>query len=70
MVNFVIDSNTKLKAKLEMIESLSEIEIATKIIEECKGNKDEEDVLKSHYKKLNCDINPIERNVKLLKNYF
>jgi poly [ADP-ribose] polymerase len=37
MYNFVIDTPQKLKSKLQMVESLGEIELATKLL----GNKDE-----------------------------
>ena len=67
MANFVIDSASKLKEKLEMVESLSEIEIATKIIEKTK-NLGEYDILNDHYKSLNCDIKGIDKNVNLLLN--
>lgn len=67
MSNFVIDSASKLKEKLEMVESLSEIEIATKILERTK-DLSEHNILNDHYKRLNCDIKGIERNVSLTKN--
>lgn len=53
MENFVIDTADKVKAKLEMIEALSDIQIATKIMSEAKG---EENVYDQHYKKLSCDL--------------
>lgn len=68
MSNFAIDSIKKLKEKLEMIESLSEIEIATKILQECE-NEDELDILNNHYKRLNCEIKTIDKDVlKILFN--
>ena len=63
MANFVIDSASKLKEKIEMVESLSEIEIATKIIEKTK-NLSDIDILNDHYKRLNCDIKGIDKNVR------
>ena len=67
MSNFVINSASILKQKLEMVESLSEIEIATKIIENTK-NLGESDILNDHYKRLNCDIKGIDKNVILKYN--
>ncbi len=63
MASFVIDSVKRLKEKLEMIDSLSEIEIATKILAECDEDNDEIDTLNSHYKKLNCEIKSLDRTV-------
>lgn len=63
MANFVIDSIKKVKEKLEMIDSLSEIEIATKILAEIDEDHDEIDTLNAHYNKLNCEIKTIEKNV-------
>lgn len=66
MANFVIDSIKKLKEKLEMIDSLSEIEIATKILAECEEMEDEIDLLNSHYKKLKCEIKSLDKQVNNL----
>jgi poly [ADP-ribose] polymerase len=68
MANFVIDSVKRLKEKLEMIDSLSEIEIATKILAECDEDNDEVDTLNSHYKKLNCEIKSMDRTVRFFLN--
>ena len=65
MANFVIDSIHKLKEKMNMIDSLSEFEIATKTIIECEEGDDEIDILNSHFKKLNCDIKSLEKNVRI-----
>jgi hypothetical protein len=66
MANFVINSSKRLKEKLEMIDSLSEIEIATKILSECDDDHDEIDTLNSHYKKLNCEIKSMDKTVSLI----
>lgn len=63
MANFAIDSIKKLKEKMEMIDSLSEIEIATKILAECEEEQDEIDMLNSHYNKLKCEIKTVHRTV-------
>ena len=72
MANFIIDTKEKLKAKIEMIESLSDITIATKIIGDEKDNEDENQLLFSYYKKLNCNIRHIDPNEEIydtLKKY-
>ncbi|KAK9136859.1 hypothetical protein Sjap_007453 [Stephania japonica] len=58
MRDFVIDTPSKLKCKLEMVEALGEIEVATKLL---KDDIDmQEDPLYSHYKCLQCDLTPID----------
>ena len=72
MVNFIIDTKEKLKAKIEMIESLSDITIATKIIGDEKDEDDENQLLFSYYKKLNCTIRHIDPKEEIydkLKTY-
>lgn len=69
MINFVIDNQEKVKQKLEMLEALSDIEIATKIL---KDLEDQEDVYDEHYKKLSCDIKHISHDEEIfetLKTY-
>ncbi|KAK4788973.1 hypothetical protein SAY86_020292 [Trapa natans] len=58
MRDFVIDTPQKLKNKLEMVEALSEIEVATKLLKEDIGS--EGDPLYGHYQRLNCELIPIE----------
>lgn len=57
MREFVIDSPQKLKHKLEMVEALAEIEVATKLLEDHTGIED--DPLYSHYKRLHCELTPL-----------
>jgi hypothetical protein len=47
-----------------MIDSLSEIEIATKILAERDEDNDEVDNLNSHYNKLNCEIKSMNKTVR------
>jgi poly [ADP-ribose] polymerase len=61
MHNFVIDSKKKLNQKIDMLQSLTDIEIATKILDEEKDSNT--DVFEQHYKKLNCDIKHIDSSV-------
>ncbi|KAJ6401044.1 hypothetical protein OIU84_016458 [Salix udensis] len=58
MREFVIDTPQKLKFKLEMVEALGEIEVATKLLEDEPGMQ--EDPLYSHYKRLHCELTPVE----------
>lgn len=64
MENFILDTKEKLKAKIEMIESLGDITIATKIISDEK-EEDESKLLFSYYKKLHCEIKPINPKEKI-----
>ncbi|XP_035538665.1 poly [ADP-ribose] polymerase 2-like isoform X2 [Juglans regia] len=57
MREFVIDSPQKLKHKLEMVEALAEIEVATKLLKDDTGIED--DPLYSHYRRLHCELTPI-----------
>jgi len=65
MANFLIDNKVKLKEKVDMIQSLTDIEIATKIVDEIKDS--EEDIYETYYKKLNCNFRHIKREDKLHK---
>ncbi|KAI3668282.1 hypothetical protein L6452_43359 [Arctium lappa] len=62
MREFVIDTPQKLKRKLEMVEALGEIEVATKLLEDNAGMQ--EDPLFSHYERLNCELTPVEVDSK------
>ncbi|KAF3664888.1 Poly [ADP-ribose] polymerase 2-A [Capsicum annuum] len=58
MREFVIDTPQKLKRKIEMVEALAEIEVATKILED---NTDiQEDPLYYQYEQLRCKLVPVE----------
>lgn len=62
MREFVIDSPQKLKRKLEMVEALGEIVVATKLLEDNMGMQ--EDPLYSSYERLNCELLPLEVHSK------
>mmetsp|Transcript_11103 Transcript_11103/g.21432 ORF Transcript_11103/g.21432 Transcript_11103/m.21432 type:complete len:680 (-) Transcript_11103:80-2119(-) len=70
MRQFVIDSPSKLKAKLEMIEALGEIEIAQELF---KGEEDlKEHPADTHFKKLNIDLSPVDNSdpaFEMVSNY-
>ncbi|PIA61333.1 hypothetical protein AQUCO_00300703v1 [Aquilegia coerulea] len=58
MREFVIDTPFKLKSKLQMVEALGEIELASKLLNDDNGMQD--DPLYSHYKRLQCKLIPLE----------
>ncbi|XP_052186188.1 poly [ADP-ribose] polymerase 2 isoform X2 [Diospyros lotus] len=60
MRDFVIDTPQKLKCKLEMVEALGEIEVATKLLTD--DIQMQEDPLFSHYQRLHCELMPLEVN--------
>lgn len=59
MSNFVLDNELKIKKKLEMLESLAEIKLATNIL---KSSSEDENQLDSNYLRLNRDIRPVDKN--------
>eukprot|EP01017_Pseudomicrothorax_dubius_P046066 TRINITY_DN8068_c0_g1_i1.p1 TRINITY_DN8068_c0_g1~~TRINITY_DN8068_c0_g1_i1.p1 ORF type:complete len:690 (+),score=247.15 TRINITY_DN8068_c0_g1_i1:45-2114(+) len=70
MSAFIIDTNEKLKKKLELLESLREINVATKILEE--ADKNDENLIDSNYEKLKCVVTPVEAETaeyKLVEQY-
>jgi poly [ADP-ribose] polymerase len=58
MSNHILDSEEKVKKKIEMLEALAEIKVATTLLSESKdvGNK-----IDSNYAKLNRKIEPVDR---------
>ncbi|XP_060207936.1 poly [ADP-ribose] polymerase 2 isoform X2 [Lycium barbarum] len=58
MREFVIDTPQKLKRKIEMVEALAEIEVATKLLED--NTKIQEDPLYYQYEQLRCELIPVE----------
>ncbi|CAL0316465.1 unnamed protein product [Lupinus luteus] len=58
MCEFVIDTPQKLKHKLEMVEALGEIEVATKLLKD--DAEMQEDPLYAHYQRLHCELVPVE----------
>ncbi|XP_047308044.1 poly [ADP-ribose] polymerase 2-like [Impatiens glandulifera] len=58
MRDFVIDTPQKLKSKLEMVEALGEIELASKLLKDDIDTQD--DPLYSHYQRLNCHLTHVE----------
>ncbi|XP_072954736.1 poly [ADP-ribose] polymerase 2-A [Typha angustifolia] len=70
MCAFVIDTPQKLKRKLDMVQALGEIEVATKLLE---GDADmQDDPLYSRYQQLQCELAPVEvdsEEFSMIKKY-
>lgn len=70
MREFVIDTPQKLKRKIEMVEALAEIEVATKLLED---NTDiQEDPLYYQYEQLRCKLVPVKvgsQEFLMIENY-
>ena len=60
MKTLTIDTDKKVKDKLEMLQSLEDMQIATKLLEE---GKDSSNILDSNYSKLKCEIKPVPKDV-------
>lgn len=60
MQAFILDNNDKVKKKLEMLQSLSDIQIATKLLEEVRKADNQID---ANYEKLGCKIVPVDPKV-------
>lgn len=63
MSNFVINTSEKLKSKVEMLESLADMKIATNILEtSVEGNP-----VDGHYKKLDCKLTALDHSDPVFK---
>ncbi|KAK9035568.1 hypothetical protein V6N11_077606 [Hibiscus sabdariffa] len=60
--DFVIDTPQKLKKKLEMVEALGEIEVASKLLTD--DTMEEEDPLHYRYQQLHCELVPLDNDSK------
>jgi poly [ADP-ribose] polymerase len=66
MSNFIINNKDILKNKIEMIDSLINMKVVTKIIDdENKNQNDENDLISIYYNKLHCEIKHISPNEKI-----
>jgi poly [ADP-ribose] polymerase len=63
MSNYIITNMNTIKKKMNMLESLGEIEIATKLMDESEETEDTS-IYDIYYKKLNCDIAHLKPEVK------
>jgi hypothetical protein len=66
MQNFILDTEQKIKAKLEMLQSLQDIQVYTKILNEGKISSDMNEI-DSNYLKLKTEVKPIDKNSELYK---
>jgi poly [ADP-ribose] polymerase len=69
MSNFIINTKEKLKEKIEMLESLTDMKIATTILEQAQTNLSPSD---EHYLKLKCGLKPVNKQdplFQLLETY-
>jgi poly [ADP-ribose] polymerase 2/3/4 len=62
MIEHVINTDDKVKKKLEMLQSIEDIQIATRLLDDKSKGKDES-IIDANYKKLNTGLTPLERNV-------
>ena len=61
MANHILDTEVKVKAKLEMLQSLAEMKVATSLIND--GKKDDQvNKIDANYAKLNRNIAPVDKN--------
>jgi poly [ADP-ribose] polymerase len=64
MYHFIIDSLEKVKSKIDMIETLKDMKVATKIINETTENSQSKIIL-NYYQQLHCKINHIPKTDKI-----
>lgn len=64
MANHILDNEQKVKLKIEMLESLAEIKVATTLLNEAKTDDNK---LDSNYSKLNRNIEPVDRDTTEFK---
>eukprot|EP01125_Pyxidicula_operculata_P013990 TRINITY_DN463_c0_g3_i2.p1 TRINITY_DN463_c0_g3~~TRINITY_DN463_c0_g3_i2.p1 ORF type:complete len:777 (-),score=138.65 TRINITY_DN463_c0_g3_i2:549-2879(-) len=62
----LIDNKRLLDKKIEMLDSLLDIQIASKVLKD-KSSKISGDPLLHHYKKLDCECTPVEKSDKLFQ---
>lgn len=70
MQNFVLDTEVKIKQKLEMLQSLEDIQVFTKMLDQ--GHISNVNELDSNYLKLNTTVTPLDKDsdtYKLLVEY-
>ena len=64
MYHFIIDSLEKVKSKIDMIETLKDMKVATKIINDTTEDSQSKIIL-NYYKELHCKITYISKNEKI-----
>ena len=58
MANFILDNDEKVKEKIKMLETISDLKITSKLLDQ--KNNDDQSVLDQNYKKLGCSIKTID----------
>jgi poly [ADP-ribose] polymerase 2/3/4 len=59
MSNFVLDNDEKVKEKIKMLETISDLKITSKLLDQ--KTDDNESVLDQNYKKLGCSIKTVDQ---------
>ena len=67
MENFVIDTKQKVKEKIDLLSSLENIQIATKLLKDNNVNPEEVNMIDKNYEKLSCDMKSMNRTDKMYK---
>ena len=70
MSNFILDTEEKVTKKLDMLQSLSDMQVATKIL--AGGSSAEENIIDANYRKLECKLVPLDQKsqeYKLIQQY-
>ena len=71
MSNFVLDNDEKVKQKLQMLATISDLKITSKLLDQ-KGDENQS-LLDQNYKKLGCKIKTLDKKsgeYKMLNEYF
>lgn len=68
MSNFIIDSKEKLKEKLELVQTLGDIQIAAEIANKVDDLDDDLNELDAKYKMMKCSIESMDKNSKEFKD--
>ena len=67
----IINNKVILKQKLEMVEALADIELATKLMKATGGGEENKSLLDMHYESLNASINTATKDDSdMIKKYF
>ena len=59
MSNFILDNDEKVKEKIKMLQTISDLKITSKLLDEKKD--DNEAVFDQNYKKLGCTIKTVDQ---------
>ncbi len=59
MSNFILDNDEKVKEKIKMLQTISDLKITSKLLDEKKD--DNEAVFDQNYKKLGCTIKTLDQ---------